>query len=428
MTQYLDTTKPFPYCPGCGHPLVLRALDEALRAAALPPDQVAIVTDIGCVGLADPLFPALHTVHTLHGRSVAIASGIRRAGTAKPIVLIGDGGAGIGLLHLVHAAQTDADVAVIVHNNLVYGMTGGQHSVLTPCGLKTTTTPEGCPIPPLDLGAVLIGAGAGFFARTVAPGKELVPLLADALRHPGFACLEVYVLCPTFATSKGGVTGKDLQDLPATEGFRLGVLRSEPRRAVALASVGSRATSSDEEEPPIVPDPSLGHLDRLVQVVAAGRAGERVQSAAMLAASAAAAAGLHVAVRTDNPVTQGTGFSLAELTISPDPILYAGPTVPDIVLATAVEGARELEGRGLLRAGAARRLVFDSEVPSPDGVAVERRDLRKRFGPKNATLAAVIAEASAAGWWDARAWDAAVGRLPESRRAETQALLVKATS
>ncbi len=427
MTQYLDTSRPFPYCPGCGHPLVLRALDEALRAAALPPEHVAVVTDIGCVGLADPYFPALHTVHTLHGRSVAIASGIRRAGGAKPIVLIGDGGAGIGLLHLVHAAQTDADVTVIVHNNLVYGMTGGQHSVLTPCGLKTTTTPEGCPIPPLDLGAVLVGAGAGFFARTVAPGKELAPMLGEAIRHPGFACLEVYVLCPTFATSKGGVTGKDLAELPATEGFKLGVLRSQARTASAPAKVGSRATAADEEEPPIVPDPSLGRLDRTVQVVAAGRAGERVQSAAMLAASAACAAGLHAAVRTDNPVTQGTGFSLAELTISPDPILYTGQRTPDLVLATAAEGGREVEGRGLLMKDAARRVVFDAEVPSPDGAVVEHKDLRKRFGPKNATLAGIVAEVSAAGWWDPRAWDAAVGRLPESRRAETKALLDRAT-
>lgn len=176
-----------------------------------------------------------------------------------------------------------------------------------------------------------------------------------------------------------------------------------------------------------MPDPSLGRLDRTVQVVAAGRAGERVQSAAMLAASAACAAGLHVAVRTDNPVTQGTGFSLAELTISPDPILFTGQTVPDLVLATAAEGARELEGRGLLRAGAARRVVFDSEVRSPEGAAVERMDLRKRFGPKNATLACMAAEVSAAGWWDARAWDVAIERLPESRRAETRSLLQNAT-
>jgi len=123
------------------------------RSARRAADRVVIVTDIGCVGLGGSDFPGLHTVHTLHGRSVAGRRGAEdgqprwRAHALKVIVLIGDGGTGIGLLHLVHAAQTNVDVTVIVHNNLVYGMTGGQHSVMTLPGMKTTTTPDGCPIP-----------------------------------------------------------------------------------------------------------------------------------------------------------------------------------------------------------------------------------------------------------------------------------------
>ena len=149
MTEFLDTTAGLPYCAGCGHPHVLQAMDQALAEVALPAHRYALVTDIGCVGLADAYFPTLHTVHALHGRASAIASGIQLGSRAngedplKPVVLVGDGGSTIGLLHLVHAAQLDVDVTVIVHNNLIYGMTGGQHSGFTPEGLKTTTTPAG---------------------------------------------------------------------------------------------------------------------------------------------------------------------------------------------------------------------------------------------------------------------------------------------
>jgi len=120
-----------PYCKGCSHGLVVRALADALYATGLPPERLCLVSDIGCVGLIDRLFPTVHTVHTTHGRSTAFASGIAMAdgvledGKLKVVVVIGDGGATIGLLHLVGAAQLNVDVTVIVHNNHLYGMTGG---------------------------------------------------------------------------------------------------------------------------------------------------------------------------------------------------------------------------------------------------------------------------------------------------------------
>lgn len=434
MSLHLDETRPLPYCPGCGHPHVLRALDDALARLAVPAGRVVIVTDIGCVGLADPYFPGLHTVHTLHGRSVAVAAGIRMgsretdAGPLKVIVLIGDGGAGIGLLHLVHAAQTNVDITVIVHNNLVYGMTGGQHSVLTLPGMKTTTTPDGCPIPPLDLQPILAGAGGGFFARTVAPGDDVTVILGEAIAHHGFACVEVMELCPTFATMKGGVTGATLRRLPGERGLSMGITRNpDPRPAFLsgprpVASVTGPALSASDG---VVPEPSWGRLDRTAQIVLAGRAGERVQSAALLAASAACAAGLSALVRTDNPVTQGTGFSFAELTVSPQPIDSVALPNPDLLIALSPEGLREVAARGLLRPpGAARRILLDAELPPADGgPIVERQTLRKRFGAKGAALGALVCEIDRAGWWDRRAWQAAIARLPAARRTEAARLL-----
>lgn len=435
MNVHLDETRPLPYCPGCGHPHVLRSLDAALAQLAVPVDRVVIVTDIGCVGLADPFFPGLHTVHTLHGRSVAIAAGLKMGSRdddrmpLKVIVLIGDGGAGIGLLHLVHAAQTNVDVTVIVHNNLVYGMTGGQHSVMTLPGMKTTTTPDGCPIPPLDLQLILAGAGSGFFARTLAPGDDVTPVLVEALRHPGFACVEVMELCPTFATMKGGVTGKTLRGLPQERGLSMGITRSERPRPAFLS--GPRAVASPETpalrmSQGIIPEPAWGRLDHTVQIILAGRAGERVQSAALLAAAAACAAGLQAMVRTDNPVTQGTGFSVAELTVSPRAIDCVALPNPDLLVVLSPEGAREAEARGLLRPpGAARRIHFDAELETPLGLTIERSGLRKQFGAKSAALGALVAEINRTGWWDRKAWETAVQRLPAAHKAEAAGVLEK---
>ena len=333
----------------------------------------------------------------------------------KPIVLIGDGGAGIGLQHLVHAAQLDVDVTVLVHNNLVYGMTGGQHSVLTPPGMKTTTTPEGCLVRPIDLPAVLAGAGAGYLARTLAPGEDLTEHIGKAIEHPGFACVEILELCPAFATKRGGMTGKGLKELPELLGLDLGVIKCDTQRVgwQALTSTGT----TEREPEGLSPELAWRRLERTARLVVAGRAGERVQSAALFAARAAAAAGLQVAVRTDNPVTQGKGFSLAQLTLAPTPITFTGLVEPDLVVITAEEGYGELAARGLLDPpGQARRYVVDEDLRSPEGLVVERRGLRKRFGPSRAALGALVEAIDQAGWWQRDAWEAAAAGLPEHQR------------
>ncbi|HLG19725.1 MAG TPA: thiamine pyrophosphate-dependent enzyme [Bdellovibrionota bacterium] len=431
MNLYLDSTKPFPHCPGCGHPHVLRALDQALRMLDVPQERVALVTDIGCVGLADALFPAVHTIHTLHGRSVAVAAGISMGERSEekpglsPIVLIGDGGAGIGLLHLIHAAQLNARVAVLVHNNLIYGMTGGQHSVLTPFGLKTTTTPNGSPIPALDLGALLMSAGAGFFARTVAPGDDVAVTIQKAIEHPGFACVEILELCPTFATARGGIGGRELRALPERQGMRLGILRQETRRP-ALAGPKSAVSNVSPEESGVPVTKSWRFLDRPVQVLLAGRAGERIQSAALFCARAAAASGLEMTLRTDNPVTQGSGFSLAEVTFSPEPIGYTGLGAPEIVFVLAEEGQKELQGKGAFKLPEPGcRYLFDGELLPPAGVPAVRTDFRAKFGPKNAALAAAVSEIHSKRWWDGHAWWAALKTLPLNQQGEVRELLAK---
>jgi len=116
---------PLPFCPGCGHERLLRELDTALVKLQLDPRKTVIVTDIGCIGLSDPYF-VTNGFHGLHGRSLTYATGLK---LARPeltvIVLMGDGGCGIGGAHLLNAARRNLDLTLIIANNFNYGMTGG---------------------------------------------------------------------------------------------------------------------------------------------------------------------------------------------------------------------------------------------------------------------------------------------------------------
>ena len=275
-------------------------------------------------------------------------------------------------------------------------------------------------MPPLDLGRILDGAGLGFFARVRAPGDDLADTLRQAIEHPGFALVEALELCPTFAARVGGMTGKGLNQMVEVQGLEMGIRRRERERGDPVAQPVDR-------DPLRKNDASLAHLERTARLVIAGKAGERAQSAAKLAASAAAAAGLHVTVRTDNPVTQGKGFSLAEVTISPEPIGFTGLVEPDLVIASAEEGLAELERRGTLNA---RRVIVDHGLVLPgslEGAAnVEALDLRKRFGPKAAGLGAVVEAILAEAWWSEEAWAEAVAVLGEAPRKDALKTLAKA--
>ena len=128
-TKFINTNT-LPFCKGCGHANISQNTEKALQQIGLKLLDVILVTDIGCHGIIDKAFDT-HTVHGLHGRSVALASGVS-AGLNNPdkkvIVYIGDGGATIGMQHLLDAAHNGYNMTVVVHNNMLYGMTGGQPS------------------------------------------------------------------------------------------------------------------------------------------------------------------------------------------------------------------------------------------------------------------------------------------------------------
>ncbi|MGD8968346.1 MAG: thiamine pyrophosphate-dependent enzyme, partial [Anaerolineae bacterium] len=198
MSQFVAEPD-FPYCRGCGHHLIARNTVRALEALARDPLDVVLVTDIGCHGIVDRSF-ATHTIHGLHGRSVALGSGIAMGVPANKdiIVFLGDGGATIGLQHILEAARLNVDLTVVVHNNMLYGMTGGQPSGLTPCGFRTLITREGSPHPHHDLCQLAHEAGAPYARRVLGLG-DFSDAFREAFTAEGFALVEVLELCTSYA-------------------------------------------------------------------------------------------------------------------------------------------------------------------------------------------------------------------------------------
>lgn len=412
---YLRPDATLPYCKGCGHGLVLRALDGALRALALPPHEVTIVTDIGCVGLADEQFAGPHTVHTTHGRSTAFASGIALAdavlgsGRMKTIVLVGDGGAMIGINHLVGSALLNPDVTVVVHDNFLFGMTGGQHSAFSPLEFVTATTRQGNAVPPLDLARVLLAARAPFVARKLAGDRDLADTLERAIAHPGFAVVEVLELCTAYGTRWNDLGGSALRRVAEEAGYELGILRDEARPRFD-ESYRSRARAARPPRPTPAGARFASPVTSRTGIVIAGTAGERVQTAAGILAQAAILSGLHATQKNDNPVTQGTGFSLSEVIVCREPVGFTGIEAPDVVLVVSDHGARELARSGHLDRVRPSTIVLADEEIRGDALPPQttRLPLRRLAGGKGAALAAVRAWVERTGALDPAAIDAAI--------------------
>lgn len=376
FTTFLAEPCVMPFCKGCGHSHVIRKLNDALVKLRLDPSNVNLVTDIGCIGLADALFETPHSVHTTHGRSTAFATGIELADSVlknsnvKTVVLIGDGGAMIGLLHLVNAALLNVDVTVLLCNNFLFGMTGGQNSAFSPLEFITPTTPKGNIIPPLDLCSVVMDAHAGFVARKLATDHDLSGVIADAIVHPGFALVETVELCTEHGTSRNEISGKALREIIERSGQQFGMLKHSTERPefgemyrkkfprVAMPEVSA--------VPPSGSSRATSKLQKQIGLVLAGSAGERVQSAAGILCEAAARSGLHATQKNDNPVTQGSGFSISEVCIGAEEIDYTGIDCPDAVIVVSSDGLSELEEKHVFgRLSAHTVLLIDASLTPP---------------------------------------------------------------
>ncbi len=339
FTTYRNDKK-YGFCPGCSHGLVLNALDKALVQMQWDPASIVLVTDIGCVGLSDQYFNT-SGFHGLHGRSITYASGIKLANPdLHVIVLIGDGGCGIGGAHLLNAARRNLDLTVLVFNNFNFGMTGGQHSVSTPTAGITATTPWGNVERPLDIAQTVAINGATYVWRGTAYDADLAGRIAEALAHPGFAVLDIWEMCVAYYAATNHFTPKMLRAAMDEWSFQAGTLPVPQREEYGAALRASYAPQRGK--PAAVPQPiplvTPAALDRRYTLVVAGSAGSKVRTAARLVGVAATAAGLWATQRDDYPVTVRSGHSVSEIVLAPEPVLYTGVSVPDALFIFSADG------------------------------------------------------------------------------------------
>ncbi len=209
---------PAKFCPGCGYPIALTLLKNVLKKNDLLAKSV-LGLDIGCNLLAWNFLP-ISTFQTHHGRVVPTMVGFKRArNNSLSFALVGDGGAyAIGLQSLIHAAKRDEAITVLVINNTVYGMTGGQTAPTTLKGQKTDSHPEGNPEEPMmgpELLKNVVKPGA-FLARTaVNEPKQLMEFLEKAIQTQQaghFSLIEILSFCPTNWKTSGMETIKYLDE------------------------------------------------------------------------------------------------------------------------------------------------------------------------------------------------------------------------
>jgi 2-oxoglutarate ferredoxin oxidoreductase subunit beta len=203
MFDYLPYVRewnfPHIWCSGCGDGIVLKALIRAMHKLEINQDDAVMVSGIGCSSRT-PGYVDINTLHTTHGRALAFATGVKVANPKLHVIVVtGDGDAtAIGGNHYIHAARRNIDLTVLLYNNYIYGMTGGQVSPTTPRGMKASTAPFGNQEPPFNISDLARAAGASFVARgDVYYVKKLEKLIAQALQKKGFSLVEILSPCPT---------------------------------------------------------------------------------------------------------------------------------------------------------------------------------------------------------------------------------------
>lgn len=204
MEKLIDTyfrpgRLPHIWCPGCGHGVVTGCMVKAIDSRSLTKDEVAVVSGIGCSSRASGYLD-FNTVHSAHGRAIPVATGLKLANPELTVLVVtGDGdAAAIGGNHLIHAARRNIDLTVVLYNNSIYGMTGGQYSPMTPIHAKASTAAYGTIERDFNIAELVKAAGATFVARsTTFHAQMTTDLITKGIAHKGFSLIEVVTACPT---------------------------------------------------------------------------------------------------------------------------------------------------------------------------------------------------------------------------------------
>ncbi|KUK83702.1 MAG: Pyruvate ferredoxin/flavodoxin oxidoreductase, beta subunit [Microgenomates bacterium 39_6] len=204
LSDYSFPNQTPTWCPGCGNFAVLSAVKKSLSELSISPKDIVVTYDIGCGGnMVNNL--AVCGFATLHGRSIPVAVGAKMAN--PDLTVIAQGGDG-GLLneganHLIHAAQRNDNITVLLHNNQIFALTAGQASSATPKNMATKSTPSGLVYSPLNPLLLAAASGAGFLARAYPFDLEkTIKIIKQAISYQGFSLVEIVMPCLIWGKEK----------------------------------------------------------------------------------------------------------------------------------------------------------------------------------------------------------------------------------
>lgn len=392
-TAYINESRlPFPYCPGCSHGVLLSTLERALQKINADPKTTILVSDIGCVGMADPYFN-LNTFHGLHGRSFTYACGIKMARPElNVVVIVGDGGCSIGGNHLINAARRNIGLTVLCFNNLNYGMTGGEQSVTTPLGGITNSSLKGSLEPPMDLCALVGAAGAGFVARKTAYDDDLDDTLAKAMQHDGFAFIDAWEVCTAYYSPMNALEKENLLQLMEENHLKTGILVQKAGEEYSNKLQALKSPQAPKEKKygvaakyqSKIPN---GQFDLLI----AGSAGMKIISAAGLLCQAGILSNVWVTQKDDYPVTVKTGHSLSTVRLSNERIDDLCSVAPQTVIILSRDGLMRTQKMLQTLGPDAVVLVDDGLQPLKTKARVISLDLSKKTTKLDKTQRALAA-------------------------------------
>jgi len=195
-----QTDQEVRWCPGCGDYAILNAVQSVFAKLGIPREKFVVVSGIGCSSRL-PYYVNTYGFHTIHGRALAVATGVKLANPDLEVWIgTGDGDAlSIGGNHLIHAIRRNVGLKILLFNNRIYGLTKGQYSPTTPLGQKNVSSPYGAVERPVNGLGLAIACGATFVAASVdVYAKHLQDVLVRAARHKGTAYVEIYQNCNVF--------------------------------------------------------------------------------------------------------------------------------------------------------------------------------------------------------------------------------------
>jgi 2-oxoglutarate ferredoxin oxidoreductase subunit beta len=357
INDYLRPSEfPTIWCPACGHGIILKAAIRAIANLNLDKNDVIAVSGIGC-SARTPAYCDFNSIQTTHGRALAFATGLKLQRPDKHVILfLGDGDCtAIGGNHFLHAARRNINLTVIIMNNMIYGMTGGQVSPTTPECQYSSTTPFGNLEPAIDACKIAIAAGASFVARsTVYHAPQLSELISKGIEHKGFSVIECMDVCPTGYGRKNGFRtpadmykwlrdsslpvekAKTLSEEELADKHVIGVLKQANMpeyvdRMLAMTAAAQAKANLSTDYLEVVDGISAATVDK-TEIQLSGSGGQGLILAGILLGEAAIMAGKNaIHSQSYGPEARG-GTSRSEVILSDHEIDFPEISNPDILL------------------------------------------------------------------------------------------------